>query len=367
MSERNATTWRVIDTGIRRAAENFALNRALLEGHQEGVSPHTLRFLGFKPSALLGFHQDVEQELNVDYCREHGVDIQRRITGGGAIYFDETQIGWELYLDKQVLGTADMAAISRRICEAAARGISALGVDARFRPRNDIEVDGRKISGTGGAFDGDSIMFQGTLLIDFDVEKMLRVLRIPAEKLSDKAIASARERVINLKELLGTLPSFDEVKARLTEAFAEEFGVTFEPAAEINGREHEIFAEALAEIDTVEWVHQHNRPVDTAPMLEGMHKSAGGLMRANVMLDPEKGRLKQLWLTGDFFVRPRRLVVDLEAALRNSKLDELDANLDKFFADYPAEMMMLTKEDFATVIRNAIASAQAPSAAATSA
>ena len=82
-----------------------------------------------------------------------------------------------------------------------------LGVDAQFRPRNDIEVDGRKISGTGGAFDGDALMYQGTLLIQFDVEKMLRVLRIPAEKLSDKAIASARERVANLADLLGEAPS----------------------------------------------------------------------------------------------------------------------------------------------------------------
>jgi lipoate-protein ligase A len=366
MSGRNPTTWRLIDTGIRRAAENFALNRALLEGHQEGVSPHTLRFLRFEPSALLGFHQDVEQELNVDYCRENGVDIQRRMTGGGAIFFDETQIGWELYLDKQVLGTADMTAISKRICEAAARGISTLGVDAKFRPRNDIEVDGRKISGTGGAFDGDSIMFQGTLLIDFDVEKMLRVLRIPAEKLSDKAIESARERVINLKELLGTLPTFEAVQDAMAQAFAEEFGVSFERDEEISEREGEIFEEALAEIDSDEWIYQHNRPVEQAPMVEGIYKSRGGLMRANVMIDPEKGRLKQLWLTGDFFIKPRRLIVDLEAALRNSKLDELESNIDKFFADYGAEMMLLTKDDFVTVIRAAIDNAQDPSAQAAS-
>ncbi|MDX5333602.1 MAG: lipoate--protein ligase family protein [Gammaproteobacteria bacterium] len=362
MSGRNSTTWRLIDTGVRRAAENFALNRALLEGHQEGVSPHTLRFLSFKPSALLGFHQDVEQELNVDYCREQGIDIQRRVTGGGALYFDETQIGWELYLDKQTLGTADMSAIARRVCEAAARGISSLGVAAKYRPRNDIEVDGRKISGTGGAFDGDSILYQGTLLIDFDVEKMLRVLRIPAEKLSGKAIASARERVVNLKELLGELPSVEAVEAAMAQAFAEEFGVSFERAEEISAREQEIFAEALEEIDSEEWIYQHNRPVDTAPMVEGIYKSAGGLMRANVMLDPEKGRLKQLWLTGDFFIKPRRLVVDLEAALRNTKIDELDANLDAFFADYGAEMLQLTRDDFAAVIRLAIDNAQNPAA-----
>ena len=88
--------WRVIDTGLRPAAENIALNRALLEARQAGEIPNTLRFLRFRPSALLGYHQSAEQELDLDYCRANNITVQRRITGGGAIYFDETQIGWEL-------------------------------------------------------------------------------------------------------------------------------------------------------------------------------------------------------------------------------------------------------------------------------
>ena len=186
--------WRVIDTGLRTAAQNIALNRALLEARQAEEIPSTLRFLRFAPSALLGYHQSAEQEFNLDYCRANQIAVQRRITGGGAIFSDETQLGWELYLHRRDVGASDMQAIARRICHAAATAISALGVDARYRPRHDIEVDGRKISGTGGAFDGDALLYQGTLLIDLDVEKMLRVLRIPAEKLSDKAIASARDR-----------------------------------------------------------------------------------------------------------------------------------------------------------------------------
>lgn len=362
MSARDPQRWRVIDTGLRPAAQNFALNRAFLEGHQQGDSPHTLRFLRFTPSALVGFHQDVEQELRTDYCREQGITVQRRITGGGAIYFDPTQIGWELYLDKHRLGTADMNLISRRICEAAAVGISRLGVDAQFRPRNDIEVDGRKISGTGGAFDGDSILYQGSLLIDFDVEKMLRVLRIPAEKLSGKAIASARERVVNLKDLLGELPSFERVQNLMSEAFAEAFDARFEPAQDLLAHEQQIYDEALAEIDSHEWVYQHNRPQSSAPQRQGMHKSSGGLMRASVLIDTEKKRLKQLWLTGDFFVTPQRMVVDLEAALRDTRIDELEKNLTVFFDAYEVDMLMLERADFLHAIQAAIAATPAPQA-----
>ena len=347
-------TWRMIDTGVRRAAENMALNRAILEAHQEGKIPHTLRFLQFKPSALLGFHQSADQELRVDYCQENNIEIQRRMTGGGAIYFDETQIGWELYLDKKALGTADMNAIAKRICEAAADGISRLGVNAKFRPRNDIEVDGKKVSGTGGAFDGDSILYQGTLLIDFDVEKMMKTLRIPAEKLSDKAISSARDRVANLNALLGEAPEMSLVKKHISDAFAEAFDVNFEESNELTTDEQTLFEEAMSEIDTDEWVYQMNKPVSDLPIVQGIYKCQGGLIRASISFDKEKNMIKQVWLTGDYFVKPRRTVNDLEAALKEIPVDQLESRINDFFADNDAEMMMLEPSDFIAAINIAL-------------
>jgi len=347
-------TWRVIDTGIRSAAQNMALNRSILEAHQEGKISHTLRFLQFKPSALLGFHQSADQELRVDYCKENNIEIQRRMTGGGAIYFDETQIGWELYLDKKALGTADMNAIAKKICEAAADGISRLGVDAKFRPRNDIEVDGKKVSGTGGAFDGDSILYQGTLLVDFDVEKMMKILRIPAEKLSDKAISSARDRVANLKDLLGEAPEMNLVKQHMSDAFADAFNVEFQESAELTADEQSLYEEALAEIDTEEWVYQLNKPVSDLPIVQGIYKSKGGLIRASISVDKEKNMLKQVWLTGDYFVSPRRTVNDLEAVLKEVPIDQVEEKINTFFVNSDAEMMMLDAADFISAIKVAL-------------
>lgn len=347
-------TWRILDTGPRRAAENIALNRALLEARQANEAPSTLRFLRFTPSALLGFHQSAEQELNLEYCRAHGVAIQRRITGGGAIYFDETQLGWELYLQRSDLGCADMQAISQRICTAAARGIQSLGVNAQYRPRNDIEVDGRKISGTGGAFDGDALMFQGTLLLQFDVEKMLRVLRIPAEKLSDKAIASARERVANLADLLGHAPALELVQQQLAAAFAAEFDVAFAPG-ELTEQEQNRFDAALAEIDTDDWVHLQRRPDTERPVLEAAIKFAAGLVRVRVNYDQARGRIQQLWFSGDFFVSPRRTIADLEAALRDSDARAVRQNVAAFFVERQVDMLGLRAEDFSAVIEAALA------------
>ena len=128
--------------------------------------------------------------------------------------------------DRATLGTTDLAEVTRRICEAAALGLQKLGVPARYRPRNDIEVEGRKISGTGGFFEGNLIFYQGTLLIDFDPAKMLACLNVPAEKLAKRAIDSAAQRIITMREVLGgSLPDLETIYASLVEGFAEGLGI----------------------------------------------------------------------------------------------------------------------------------------------
>lgn len=348
-----AEIWRVIDTGLRPAAQNIALNRALLEARRAEEIPSTLRFLRFAPCALLGYHQSAEQELHLDYCRANRIAFQRRITGGGALFYDENQIGWELYLHQRDVGTTDMQAIARRICHAAATAISAFGVDARYRPRNDIEVDGRKISSTCGAFDGDALLFQGTLLVDLDLEKMLRVLRIAAGPLSDKTVASARERVANLKELLGRKPDAALIRRYITEAFESEFDVEFSEG-DLTLSEHARYQAALREIDTPDWVNLVARPVSATPILEAGQKFAGGTLRASVIFDTTTQTIKQVWFTGDIFVKPRRTVADLEAALSDLSVDRLAQKIEGFFASRPADMRSLTPADLITVVRLAV-------------
>jgi lipoate-protein ligase A len=357
MTIQDSQHWRLLNTGIRPAADNFAMNRAILEAHQAGQSPHTLRFLGFHPAALIGFHQDVEQELNVDYCHKHNIEIQRRLTGGGAIYFDEQQFGWELYLNRQMLGTTDMSAIATRICETIARALQTLGVNAKFRPRNDIEVDGRKISGTGGFFDGDSFLYQGTVLVDFDVERMMRTLRIPAAKISDKSIKDARDRIVTLKELMAEdLPHMDVIQQCLADAIAKEFNVQWQMESQLNGAEQTLFEKALKQIDSHDWVYQHQRPVSDAPLAESLYKAKGGLMRTAVRYDLPKKQIKQVWITGDFFVKPQRLIVDLEAALKDVSVSRLNDTLEQFFARNNGELLMLSLDDFRDAILSAIRS-----------
>ena len=118
--------------------------------------------------------------------------------------------------------------VARAICEAAATGLSHLGIDARFRPRNDIEVNGRKISGTGGFYDGDTLIYQGTVLVDLDPAAMLGALRVPRAKVAKRGLDSAAQRVVTLRELLGSVrPAMDEVQEALLSGFRERLGLRF--------------------------------------------------------------------------------------------------------------------------------------------
>jgi lipoate-protein ligase A len=138
-----AATFRVIDTGVRDGRRQIAFDQAMIDAHKAGRIPDSIRFLRFPPTALIGRHQALSREINLAHCRANGIGVARRITGGGAIYFDEGQLGWELVLHRSTLGIGSLAELTRRICEAAAAGLSRLGVHAQYRPRNDIEVDGR--------------------------------------------------------------------------------------------------------------------------------------------------------------------------------------------------------------------------------
>ena len=174
--------FRVIDTGLRDARANIAFDQALIDARLAGTIPDTIRFLRFPPSALVGVHQVLPHEVRLEYCHEQGIQVARRITGGGALFMDEKQLGWELVFDRALFrgnepGAAGLAQISARICEAAAAGLRRLGVAAEFRPRNDIEVAGRKLGGTGGIHDGQVLFFQGTLLSDFDPAQMIAALK----------------------------------------------------------------------------------------------------------------------------------------------------------------------------------------------
>jgi lipoate-protein ligase A len=348
--------FRAISTGLRGGRANIAFDRALIEARREGKIPDTIRFLRFRPSALIGIHQYLSQEIKLDYCKANGVETVRRITGGGGLYFDEGQIGWEIIFDRATFELGDLAEVARRICEAAALGLQKLGVPARYRPRNDIEVDGRKISGTGGFFDGPLIFYQGTLLVDFDPAKMLACLNVPVEKLAKRALDSAAQRVVTMREILGDrVPDLETIYGGLLAGFAEGLGLAAQWGP-ITAYEEELADRAFREeIGADEFVALLDAPVADDSLVSACLTKGGGTMRVDVRLEgPRRERIREVLITGDFFITPPRLVFDLEASLRGLPVANAGPAVEAFFARRKADFLSLRVGDFREAIETAL-------------
>ena len=247
---------RLLDTGLISGAANMALDSIILEEVETGASPPTLRFLRFDPpAALVGFNQDVGTEIRAGYCRENHVDINRRITGGGSILFEPSMLGFELFWPTSGPGLGrDFGAITQRLASLAAQAITSLGAPAAFRPRNDIEIHGRKVSGTGMVFYGKAWMFQGTLLMENCMETMLRALRVPVEKLKRREIQTLLQRLTFLADEVGRVPDMAEIKAAFAGAYAEGLGCHLEPGG-LTKREEQRLADELPYYESDQWVH----------------------------------------------------------------------------------------------------------------
>ncbi len=349
--------FRVIDTGVREGRAQIAFDEALIELHASGRVPDTVRFMRFPPTALIGRHQAISHELRLDHIRANGIGIVRRITGGGAIYLDEGQVGWELVLSRKRLPLPMLGDYTKAICEAVALGLSrAFGIDARFRPRNDIEVDGRKISGTGGFFDGDTLIYQGTVLVGLDPAAMMACLNVPRAKLEKRDLDRAETRVTTLAQLLGRTPGVDEVQRAVLDGLADGLGLSL--VAGVPRAEEEALAvvKHAEEIGTDAFVYSIDDPRGEG-VLEASRTSAGGTVNAFVRLEGQGAarRIREVLLTGDFFVTPPRIVLDLEASLRGILAAQAGDAIERFFAANAPGMLTIAPADFRAAVEASVA------------
>jgi lipoate-protein ligase A len=200
----------------------MAIDEALLKLNAEGKFPNTIRFWRWLPSAVsIGCFQSVVREVDLDAAKKHGVDVVRRITGGGAVFHDyEGELTYSVVC-KQGDVPNDIIESYRLICGGLVQGFELLGLRAEFKPVNDVQVNGKKISGSAQTRRWGSVLQHGTILISPNVRLMFELLKVSPEKISDKFIASVYERVTTVERELGRKPTFEEVRAVMVRGFAE--------------------------------------------------------------------------------------------------------------------------------------------------
>jgi len=223
--------WRLLLTGDMSAFDNMALDEAVLRCVVAGTSPSTLRFYGWKPSAVsIGYFQGVEQEVDLDVCREKGVDVIRRLTGGGAVFHEHgSEITYSLAVKDDYPGIPRKVLDSYTLlCAGLVAGFRRLGLDAEFKPINDILVNGKKISGNAQTRRFGGILQHGTLLCDVNPQLMFSLLKVPSEKIRDKLIAGVEERVTSIRRVMGTVDN-DAVIEAMCAGFAEVLDIQLSP------------------------------------------------------------------------------------------------------------------------------------------
>jgi lipoate-protein ligase A len=248
--------WRLLPIRIDDAFISMAIDEAILRLNAEGKSPNTVRFWRWKPSAIsIGCFQSLEREVDLAVAKKYGVDVVRRITGGGAVFHDHDGELTYSVVCRQGDVSDDIIESYRLICGGLVNGFERLGLWAEFRPVNDVQANEKKISGSAQTRRWGSVLQHGTVLISPDVRRMFELLKVSPEKISDKFIASVFERVTTAERELGRRPSFDEVRSAMSEGFKRAFDVEL-VEGELTAGELELANELKPKYASEEWLRK---------------------------------------------------------------------------------------------------------------
>jgi lipoate---protein ligase len=272
-----------------------------------------------EPYVCVGYHQEVDREVDRAYCRESGLSILRREVGGGAVYLDGDQlfVQWIFHPASLPVRVDERY---RLYVEPLVRAYRRLGVEAVYRPVNDVHVRGKKICGTGAARIGEAEVVVGSLMFDFDRAAMARVLKLSSEKMRDKVYQGLQDYMTTLKDELGRRPDRREVAGLYLRELAAVLGAELVPG-EWTAAEERRARELDLTLGAEEWLGQKGgtrRPGvkihEDVQVREAARKAPGGLVRVTVRL--RGGRIDDISVSGDFTILPAAAVGDIEAALR---------------------------------------------------
>lgn len=245
--------WQIVRTGPLAPRVHVALDQVLAEAVGAGLRMPSLRFWRDwdRSAAIIGSFQSVRNEIDLEAAQADGVEVIRRITGGGAMYMEAGQIvTYSLYVPAELVQGMSFAESYAYLDAWVLDGLHELGIEAVYQPLNDIASPQGKIGGAAQKRLGSGgVLHHATLSYDIDADAMTRVLRIGREKLSDKGTTSAKKRVSPLKTQTG-LPR-DEVIDRLEATFMAQHGGTFGEATDDELRRATELAES--KFATPEW------------------------------------------------------------------------------------------------------------------
>ncbi len=228
-------TWRLLPLETNNAFMNMAIDEAILNARIAGQAPNTLRFYRWQPSAVsIGKNQNPENELYLDACKQQGIDVVRRVSGGGTVYHDfEGEVTYSVTAQTAVFGTGDITAVYFKIYEAITDALRLLGVPADFSSGDakncpNLTVKGKKISGSSQTITRGVVLQHGTILRSVDLPKMFTLLKLKDASCT-QAADIAKRKITSIQNELGHQISPETIANALAQGFKAILKIQLEP------------------------------------------------------------------------------------------------------------------------------------------
>ena len=270
------------------AARNLATEELVFDRLPEGK---TLFMLWQNRSAvIIGKYQNTLAEIDLPYVREHGIQVVRRLSGGGAVYHDLGNLNYTFIQQAQDPTRLDLSLF----CQPVLRTLRELGVPAELNGRNDMSILGQKFSGNAQYMRRGKVMHHGTILFDSDLSVVSRALRVDPEKIRAKGVKSVRSRVTNVRPHLARDLSLPEFRSRLLENILRE--TPGEPWA--LGPEELDAVERLRQERYGSWEWNFGSSRECSILRRRRFEGCGTV---EAQIEADRGRITELRFSGDFF------------------------------------------------------------------
>jgi len=351
------TTWRYIKNDNVTASAGLAADEVLVNRTGASTTQHTLRLYTYQPCALVGRFQSIENELNLSYCAENKIPINRRPTGGGAIIMGEDQLGVALAIPGKVDETyAHVRKRMAQFSQGIISGLATLGIHVEFRRKNDLEVNGKKIAGLGlHKTDSGGLLFHASLLVGLDVPYMLNVLKTPFEKITDKEISAISERTTTVRLESNTSLTIGEVRKIILNGYKESFQLNIQKGDFTKSELNEIHQLKKEKYMDNDWIFQTTDVPDATG--KALVKTPGGLLDIRLVLAGKM--IESAYIRGDFFTS-EHAIADLEQSLRwhSSNENSVSETLSKVYERWSDDLTNLPMDSLLNTIVVAIQKAE---------
>jgi len=230
-------TWRLLPLQTNNGFMNMAIDEAVLTARTLGKVPNTLRFYRWQPSTVsIGKNQDLEAEVYLDACKRLGVDVVRRMSGGGTVYHDyDGEVTYCVTAKTADLGTAEITTVYAKIYEAIKHALMLMGITADFSTGDakncpNMTVKGKKISGSSQAITRGIVLQHGTVLRSVDLPKMFSILKLKNASCT-QAADIAKRKITSIENELDRAVKPETVADSLAEGFRSILKIQLEPGS----------------------------------------------------------------------------------------------------------------------------------------